>query len=255
MKKQIVLPLFWLLLSIALLSCSALKYAESSQESNKRMQDLTIALVEKSNQSYTNNALQVTILKDSFNAVINTEKLRGKWNLPTVNMWTQMNGLVTDFENAWKAQNTFSPVFIDEYKQRVNKLFDYIINLEENIIMPQTIIKDILTDATSQIAVLAESTVSKYKKQAVADGKKIVTNMKNDLTRWVSMLEDRKLTTAEFELLVKSYKTQIVMNGLLLAGLSEIRAAEFGLGVLNIVTDVALTLVEKAAGKLLSPSI
>jgi len=137
MKKQIVLPLFWLLLSIALLSCSALKYAESSQESNKRMQDLTIALVEKSNQSYTNNALQVTILKDSFNAVINTEKLRGKWNLPTVNMWTQMNGLVTDFENAWKAQNTFSPVFIDEYKQRVNKLFDYIINLEENKFKPK----------------------------------------------------------------------------------------------------------------------
>ena len=96
--------------------------------------------------------------------------------------------------------------------------------------MPQTIIKDILTDATSQIAVLAESTVSKYKKQAVADGKKIVTDMKNDLTRWVSMLEDRKLTTAEFELLVKSYKTQIAMNGLLLAGLGAIRASEFGLG-------------------------
>lgn len=121
--------------------------------------------------------------------------------------------------------------------------------------MPQTIIKDILTDVTSQITVLADSTVSKYKKQAVADGKKIVTDMKNDLTRWVSMLEDKKLTTAEFELLVKSYKTQIVMNGLLLAGLSEIRATEFGLGVLNIVTDVALKLVEKTAGKLLSPSV
>lgn len=121
--------------------------------------------------------------------------------------------------------------------------------------MPQTIIKDILTDATSQIAVLAESTVSKYKKQAVADGKKIVTDMKNDLTRWVSMLEDRKLTTAEFELLVKSYKTQIAMNGLLLAGLGAIRASEFGLGVLNIVTDVALKLVEKTAGELLSPTV
>ena len=96
------------------------------------MQDLTIAMVEKSSQSYANNALQVTALKDSFITVINTEKARGKWNLPTVNMWNQMNGLVTDFENAWKAQNTFSPVFIDEYKQRVNKLFDYIINLEDN---------------------------------------------------------------------------------------------------------------------------
>jgi hypothetical protein len=130
MKKQIVLPLLWLLLS--LFSCSAVKYAESSQASNKRMQDLMIAMVEKSGQSYTNNALQVTALKDSFNTVMNTEKLRGKWNLPTVNMWTQMHGLVTDFENAWKAQNTFSPVFIDEYKQRVYKLFDYIINLEDN---------------------------------------------------------------------------------------------------------------------------
>lgn len=69
--------------------------------------------------------------------------------------------------------------------------------------------------------------------------------MKNDLARWVLMLEERKLTTAEFELLVKSYKTQIAMNGLLLAGLSEIRATEFGVGVLNIVTDVALNLVEK----------
>lgn len=121
--------------------------------------------------------------------------------------------------------------------------------------MSQIILKDILADATSQIAVLAESTVSKYKKQALADGKKIVIDIKNDLKRWVLMLEEKKLTTAEFELLVKSYKTQLAMNGLLLAGLSEIRATEFGLGVLNIVTDVALTLVEKTAGKLLSPSI
>ena len=137
MKKQIVLSLLWLLLSIALFSCSGVKYAESSQASNKRMQDLMIAMVEKSSQAYTNNALQVTALKDSFNTVINTEKFRGKWNLPTVNMWTQMNGLVTDFENTWKVQNTFTPVFIDEYKQRVNKLFDYIINLEDNKIKPK----------------------------------------------------------------------------------------------------------------------
>ena len=120
--------------------------------------------------------------------------------------------------------------------------------------MSQIVIKDILADATSQIALLADSTVSKYKKHAIADGKKIVTDIKKDLSRWVSMLADRKLTTAEFELLVKSYKTQIAMNGLLLAGLSEIRATEFGLGVLNILTDVALNLVEKTAGKLLSPT-
>lgn len=137
MKKKIVFPLLWLLISIAIFSCSAVKYAEGSQASNKRMQDLTIAMVEKSSQPYTNNALQVTTLKDSINMVITTEKSRGKWNLPTVNMWNQMNGMVTDFENAWKAQNTFSPVFIDEYKQRINKLFDYIINLEDNKIKPK----------------------------------------------------------------------------------------------------------------------
>ena len=132
MKKQMVSPLLWLVIGIALFSCSAVKYAEDSQASNKRMQDLTIAMVEKSSQPYTNNALQVTALKDSINTVITTEKSRGKWNFPTINMWNQMNGMITDFENTWKAQNTFSPVFIDEYKQRVNKLFDYIINLEDN---------------------------------------------------------------------------------------------------------------------------
>ncbi len=137
MKKKIVLPLLWLLINVALFSCSGVKYAEGSQASNKRMQDLTIAMVEKSSQPYTNNALQVTALKDSINRVITIEKSRGKWNLPTVNMWNQMNGMVTDFENAWKAQNTFSPVFIDEYKQRINKLFDYIVNLEDNKIKPK----------------------------------------------------------------------------------------------------------------------
>lgn len=137
MKKKIVFPLLWLLISIAIFSCSAVKYAEGSQASNKRMQDLTIAMVEKSSQPYTNNALKVTALKDSINTVITAEKSRGKWNLPTVNMWNQMNGMVTDFENAWKAQNTFSPVFIDEYKQRINKLYDYIINLEDNKIKPK----------------------------------------------------------------------------------------------------------------------
>lgn len=137
MKKKIVLPLLWLLINVALFSCSGVKYAEGSQASNKRMQDLTIAMVKKSSQPYTNNALQVTALKDSINRVITIEKSRGKWNLPTVNMWNQMNGMVTDFENAWKAQNTFSPVFIDEYKQRINKLFDYIVNLEDNKIKPK----------------------------------------------------------------------------------------------------------------------
>ncbi len=137
MLKKIVLPLLWLLISITLFSCSAVKFAEGSQASNKRMKDLTIAMVEKSSQPYTSNVLQVTALKDSINTVITNEKRRGKWNLPTVNMWNQMNGMVTDFENAWKAQNTFSPVFIDQYKQRINKLFDYIVNLEDNKIKPK----------------------------------------------------------------------------------------------------------------------
>ena len=138
MKKKKLLPLLWLLIiGIALFSCSAVKYAEDSQASNKRLQDFTIAIVKKSNQPYSNNTLQVTALKDSINSVITTEKSRGKWNLPTVNMWNQMNAMITDFENVWKAQSTFSPVFIDEYKQRVNKLFDYIINLEDNKIKPK----------------------------------------------------------------------------------------------------------------------
>ena len=112
-------------------------------------------------------------------------------------------------------------------------------------------INDILSQVETQVQSLALATVSKYKDQAIAAGKQIVADMKDDLTRWSQMLANKQLSTDEFELLVKSYEVQVAVAGLEQAGLAEVRAYEFGMGVLNVIIDVVMKVAQAAAGGLL----
>ena len=102
----------------------------------------------------------------------------------------------------------------------------------------------IFKDIQTQVVTLAETTVSKYKDEAIADGKKLLAQMKDDLLRWIDLLAEKKLKTGEFEWLVNSDKEIVKMAALEKAGLAEIRVQQFSMSVLNVIADVALKSVE-----------
>lgn len=112
-------------------------------------------------------------------------------------------------------------------------------------------VNEILSEAGKQIENLALATASKYKDQAIEAGKKILNDMTADLARWSRMLANGEISTKEFELLAKSYKTEIAMSGLYQAGLAQIRAYELGMSILNTIIDVVLKMVSKIAGNLM----
>ena len=91
-----------------------------------------------------------------------------------------------------------------------------------------------------QIISLAQSTVSNFKKQAVADAKQILAELKPDLKRWTLLLAQKKIKINEFEWLVNSDKELVKMKALENAGLAATRTSAFGLGVLNIIIDTTL---------------
>ena len=100
--------------------------------------------------------------------------------------------------------------------------------------------KQLLKEIEQQIAVLAESTVSKYKKQAIKDGKQILEDIKANLIRWTTLLAQNQIKVNEFEWLVNSDKELIKMKALENAGLAAIRASAFASGVINVIIDTTL---------------
>ena len=100
--------------------------------------------------------------------------------------------------------------------------------------------KQLFKDMEQQFISLAESTVSNYKKQAVADAKQILADLKPNLIRWTALLADKQIKVNEFEWLVNSDKELMKMKALENAGLAATRIAAFGSGVINIVIDTTL---------------
>lgn len=107
--------------------------------------------------------------------------------------------------------------------------------------------KPVLKDIESQIAVLADATVTKYKDEAVEDGKQILSLIKDDLIRWMELLSQGLIKPSEFEWLVNSDKEMIKLTGLKKAGLAKIRAEQFGMGVLNVIANTTLNSLTKTA--------
>ena len=98
----------------------------------------------------------------------------------------------------------------------------------------------LFSEIEGQVLALAQSTVSNFKEQAIADAKEILAELKPDLIRWTALLEQGQIKVNEFEWLINSDKELIKMKALENAGLAATRASAFGLGVLNIVIDTTL---------------
>jgi hypothetical protein len=98
----------------------------------------------------------------------------------------------------------------------------------------------IIAEIEQEIVAVATSAVSMYRDQAIADGKKLLNDIKEDLLRWTQLLSDGKIKPLEFEWLVNSDKQRVKMSALKQAGLASIHIEQFAMSVLSIIVDVAL---------------
>lgn len=106
-------------------------------------------------------------------------------------------------------------------------------------------IKDLLAEAQVQIKELAIASAKEYSATAIAAGNELLTSMKSDLERWTQMLANQQITQAEFDLLAKSYKTEIIIASLEQAGMATIKATELSLSILNTVIEVSIKFVNR----------
>ena len=131
-KAKFLIPVLFLLFS----SCAGIKFNETAQAQNQRVHSLTQDVIDQSVNDYSANTALIQSLNDSYNAAISFEESRGKTNYPTISMWKQVHSWVNvDFMNLWKAQGKIGKEAAYESKLRVDKLFDHIINLENNKII------------------------------------------------------------------------------------------------------------------------
>jgi hypothetical protein len=104
----------------------------------------------------------------------------------------------------------------------------------------------IFNDIEQQIFTIASATTSKYKDEAVADGKALLAAIKDDLERWLTLLKNGAIKSWEFEWLVNSDKSLVKMNALKQAGLAAIRIQQFSMTVLNVIVDTSLKAMAKS---------
>lgn len=97
---------------------------------------------------------------------------------------------------------------------------------------------EIFEEIKKSVVTLAETTVRKYKTEAVKEAQALLKTIKPNLKRWADLLADGAITTVEFEWLVASYKEQAKMKALEKAGLGITRVHQFAMGVLNTAIDV-----------------
>jgi len=105
---------------------------------------------------------------------------------------------------------------------------------------PLTNMTEIFTEIEQHVKTLAETTVSNFKNEAIADAQNLVATIKSDIIRWTNMLSTGQIKITEFEFLVGSEKSLVSMLSLQQAGLAQLRIQNFLGGVLNIIIDVAL---------------
>jgi hypothetical protein len=110
--------------------------------------------------------------------------------------------------------------------------------------MPTPDFSAIFDQLKKDVVSLAELTVKGYVKEAKDDGKKMLTEMKDNLQRWTLQLSKGDLTTQDFEWLVFSQKDLLLMEGLKRAGLAAIRAEQFKNSVLSLVIDTIFNMIK-----------
>jgi hypothetical protein len=104
-------------------------------------------------------------------------------------------------------------------------------------------IQAILKDLETKIINLAKSSFKDATKQATADGKELWEELKEDVTRWVRLLADGKITAGEFEVLAIGKEDLIKMTALTQAGLALARIDKFKGAVIDLIIDTVTGII------------
>ena len=99
---------------------------------------------------------------------------------------------------------------------------------------------DIFKTLQTEVETLAKSSLKKYTKEAIDDGKKFLNDTKDNLKRWTTLLSQGTLTKQDYEWLILSQKDLAQMHALKQAGLSLGNVDQFKLSLLNVVVGTVL---------------
>ncbi|SRR5258706_2160959 len=86
---------------------------------------------------------------------------------------------------------------------------------------------------------LAKDIFDGFEEQAEEDAKDFAEKTEADLTRWVKLLEDGKITKQDFADLVEGKKALAEIHALTVAGISLTKLERFRSGLIDLVVDTA----------------
>lgn len=97
----------------------------------------------------------------------------------------------------------------------------------------QEIFKSLKTDAVT----MAKVSFKAMAKEAEQDAHHLLDELKEKLSKWVTLLAEGKLDKEDFELLVSAQKDLVGMVALQKAGLAKIKIEHFRDSIINLITD------------------
>ena len=104
-------------------------------------------------------------------------------------------------------------------------------------------INSVFSNLEKGVAGLAKKTVKDFVDEATTDGKQLLFTMKSDVSRWIQLLADKRISHLEFQTPLLGQKDLLEMSSLTQAGLALARIDEFKMGVLNLIIDSVTSLI------------
>ena len=96
-------------------------------------------------------------------------------------------------------------------------------------------IDELFDDIKNGIEELAGDTIAEYKDKAISDWNKFIEKLKDDVRRWIELIEENKLTKDEFEFLIRSKKDLGEMFLLKQKGLTQAKIDKFRNGMVKLI--------------------
>jgi hypothetical protein len=104
-------------------------------------------------------------------------------------------------------------------------------------------INEILSTVEQKIVQLAKDNFKDLANDAITDGKQLLTTIKDDLVRRTQLLADKKITPAEFNVLILADEDLVEMTALTDKGLALAKIDAFKNGVFKLIIDTVISLI------------
>lgn len=101
-------------------------------------------------------------------------------------------------------------------------------------------IQQTLAEIEAQVVALASQMSKRFRDEAIADGRALLVTIREDLTRWLNLLEAGEITADEFQWLLNSSKSQVKMMALRQAGYAALKTKKFVAAIGDIILEAVL---------------